>query len=186
MRVHRVLDSYRVLDPHRILGPHRVLPSKYLSWWRRLNDVFLLYLRRRLRDILINMNFLCLALMSSEDVFKTSWSRPIHSFWSNSSKALQDVFNTTSRRLSKTSSRLLHDLFKTPWKNVLKTSSRHLRDVLTGMKIYRFCPATTKMNMGKDSVAISYPLPFNMLFWGCNPRTGLNTPKERDASRVES
>ena len=72
-----------------------------------------------------------LSLTSSEDFFKTSWSRPIYSFWpyvfKTSSRRLQDVFKTSSRRLQdvfKTSSRCLQDLFKTSCKNVFKTFSR--------------------------------------------------------------
>ena len=67
--------------------------SKHSSWWRRLKDVlmtsFVFVFRRRLQD-----------------VFKTSWSRPIYSSWLY-------VFKTTSRRLAKTSSRHLQDVFKT-------------------------------------------------------------------------
>ena len=51
---------------------------------------------------------------SSEDVFKTSWSRPIYSSWSY-------VFKTSLRRLAKTSSRHLEDVFK--------TFSRRLQDI---------------------------------------------------------
>ena len=47
-----------------------------------------------------------------------------------SSRRLQDVFKTSSRRLAKTSSRHLQDVFKTSCKNVFKTSSRRLRHVL--------------------------------------------------------
>ena len=32
----------------------------------------------------------------------------------------------------------------------------------------RFCPATSKMNMGKNSVAIGQSFLFNMLFRDCN------------------
>ena len=56
-----------------------------------------------------------LSCLSSEDVFKTSWSRPIHSSWPY-------VFKTSSRRFQ--------DVFKTSCKNVFKTSSRRLQDVL--------------------------------------------------------
>ena len=59
-----------------------------------------------------------LSLASSEDVFKTSWSRPIYSSWLY-------VFKTSSRRLAKTSSKRLQDVLK----NVFKTSSRRLQDV---------------------------------------------------------
>ena len=101
------------------------VPSKHSSWWRRLSS------------------------SSSEDVFKTSWSRRIYSPYSyvfrrrlqdvliktnifvlvirlqdvfkTFSRSLQEVFKTCSRRLVKTFSRLLQNLFK--------TSSRHFEDV---------------------------------------------------------
>ena len=64
-----------------------------------------------------------LSLMSSEDVFKTSWSRPIYSSWLY-------VFKQPSRSFAKTSSRRFQDAFKTSCKKVFKTSSRRLQDVL--------------------------------------------------------
>ena len=83
----------------------RFPPSKHSSWWRRLSS------------------------SSSEDVFKTSWSRPIYLSWpyvfKTSSRRLQDVFKTFSRRLQ--------DLFKTFWRrlqDLFKASSRRLQDFL--------------------------------------------------------
>ena len=58
--------------------------------------------------------------MSSEDVSKTSWPRPIYS-------SCPYVFKTSSRRLAKMSSRGLQSVFKTRLAN---TSWRHLQDVL--------------------------------------------------------
>ena len=58
--------------------------------------------------------------MSSEDVSKTSWPRPIYS-------SCPYVFKTSSRLLAKTSSRGLQNVFKTRLAN---TSWRHLQDVL--------------------------------------------------------
>ena len=53
----------------------------------------------------------------SEDVFKTSWSRPTYSSWSyvfkTFSRRPQDIFKTSSRR----------------FENVFKTSSKHLQHV---------------------------------------------------------
>ena len=53
----------------------------------------------------------------SEDVFKTSWSRPTYSSWSYVFKTFsrhpQDIFKTSSRR----------------FENVFKTSSKHLQHV---------------------------------------------------------
>ena len=53
-----------------------------------------------------------------QDVFKTSWARPIYLSWpyvfKTSSRRFQDVFKTSSRR----------------FEDVFKMSSRHLQDVL--------------------------------------------------------
>ena len=84
-------------------------------------DVFRLRLQkmswRRLEDVLIKTNMFALALRL-QDVFKTSWSRPIYLPWSyvfkTSSRPLQGVFKTSSRR----------------FEDVFKMSSRHLQDVL--------------------------------------------------------
>ena len=78
----------------------RVFPSKHSSWWRLSSFVFAF--RRRVDED----EYVRLSLTSSEDVFKTSWSRPIYSSWLY-------VFKTSSRRLAKTSSRHLQDVFKT-------------------------------------------------------------------------
>ena len=74
-----------------------------------------------------------------QDVFKTSWARPIYLSWpyvfKTSSRRFQDVFKTSSRRfedLFKTSSKRLQDLFKASSRrlqDVLKTSSRCLQDI---------------------------------------------------------
>ena len=69
--------------------------------------------------------------MSSEDVSKTSWPRPIYS-------SCPYVFKTSSRRLAITSSRRLQDIFKTSSRGLqsvfktrlANTSWRHLQDVL--------------------------------------------------------
>ena len=90
-------------------------PSKHSFWWRRLSS------------------------SSSEDVFKTSWSKRTYSHYSCIFRrclqdvliktnifalviSLQDVFKTSSRHLAKMSSRHLQD--------VSKASSRYLQDVL--------------------------------------------------------
>ena len=105
--------------------------------WRRLEDVLRFRLQktswRHLQDVLIKTNMFALALRlqktSSEDVFKTSWSRPIYFSWpyvfKTSSRRFEDVFKTSSRPLQgvfKASSRRFEDVFK--------MSSRHLQDVL--------------------------------------------------------
>ena len=91
-------------------------PSKHSSWWRRLQDV------------LIKTNMFASALRL-QDVFKTSWSRPIYSSWLY-------VFKTSSRRLEKclqdifkTSSRLFEDVFKTSPRRLTKISSTSFQDV---------------------------------------------------------
>ena len=74
-----------------------------------------------------------LSLTSSEDVFKTTSSRPIYSSWpyifKTSSRRFQDVFKTSCQYVFKTSSRHLQDVFKTPlrrFEDVFKTSPRRL------------------------------------------------------------
>ena len=112
----------------------------------------------------LNMSWICLEQlfdlrlqkMSSKDVFKMSWSRPICLSWSyifkTSSRHFQDVFKTPIvLRLSvliirlqdvlkkfsrclynvfKMFPRHLQDDFKTPYHNVFKTFSRRLQNVL--------------------------------------------------------
>ena len=93
----------------KVAGLQLRIPSKYASWWRRLEDLlkmsFVFVFRRRLQDVLIKTNINVLVIR------------------------LQDVFKTFSRRLAKTSSKRLQDAFKTSCKNVFKTSSRRLQDV---------------------------------------------------------
>ena len=81
-----------------------------------------------------------LSYTSSEDVFKTSWSRSIYLSWpyvfKTSSRCLEDtlptrlqeVFKTSSRRPGKTSSRHLQDVFKTSCQDVM--FSKLLKDLL--------------------------------------------------------
>ena len=64
---------------------------------------------------------------SSEDVFKTSWSRPIYSSWPY-------VFRTYSRHFRdvlKTSSKRFQDVFKRSCKNNFQTSSRRLEKIFS-------------------------------------------------------
>ena len=116
----------------------KLLPNKHSSRWRRLEEVlktsFVFVFERHLDEdeyILINDT-------SSENVFKTSWSRPIYSSCPYVFKTfLRYVFKTSSRRLAKTSSRhlqgvlprRLQDVFKTSSKRLANTSWRHLQDV---------------------------------------------------------
>ena len=97
----------------------------------RLNeDVFRLRLQKTSSRRLDQDEYVRLSLTSSEDVFKTSWSRPIYSSWlyvfKTSSRRFQDVFKTSSRRLAKTSSRHLQDVLLRRFQEVFKTSSRLL------------------------------------------------------------
>ena len=105
------------------------LPSKHSSCQDVLKTSFVFVFRRRLDQD----EYVRLSLTSSEDVFKTSWSRPIYLSWPY-------VFKTSSRRLVKTSSRHFQDVVKTFWRSlqdvlqkrlqdVFKRSSRHLRDI---------------------------------------------------------
>ena len=103
------------------------IPSKHSSWWRRLEDVFPLRLQktssRRLEDVYDE--YVRLSLTSSEDTFKTSWSRHIYSSWPY-------VFKTSSRRLAKMSSRRFQDVFKTSWRRLeeaFKAFWKRLQDI---------------------------------------------------------
>ena len=98
------------------------LPSKYSSWWRRLEDVlktsFVFVFRRRLQDVLIKTNMFALALRLQ----KTSSRRLDQDEYVRLNlTSSEDVFKTSSRRLGQdqyirlgyTSSRRLQDVFKT-------------------------------------------------------------------------
>ena len=90
-----------------------VLPSKHSSWWRRLEDVFCLCIQktpsRRSRSLDLDEK-IRLGNTSSEDVFKTSWSRRTYSLktswlrriylsWSYVFKTFQDAFKISLRLL---------------------------------------------------------------------------------------
>ena len=100
---------------------------------------------RRLQDVLIKTNIFALLIRLQ----KTSSSRPTYSSWSHvfkaSSRRLQDVLKTSSRR-PQDSSRRPQDVLKT-FQDVLSSSSvfgntisRRLRDVL---KTFLRCTAKT-------------------------------------------
>ena len=86
-------------------------------------------IKRRHQD-----EYIRLSHKSSEDVFKTSWLRPIYSSWAfvfkTSSRRLQDVFKTSSISLLKTSSKHLQDICNTSCKGICKTYSTHIIKVL--------------------------------------------------------
>ena len=86
---------------------------------------------------------------SSENVFKTSSSRPTYSSWSygfrTSSRRFQDVFNTSSRRLQ----------------DIFKTSSRRFQDLLSsltllGNTISRRLPGVFKAFLRRTAKTIIY------------------------------
>ena len=89
-------------------------------------DVFRLRLQKTSSRRLHQDEYVRLSLTSSEDVFKTSWSRPIYSSWlyvfKTFSRCFEDVFKTSCKKVFKTCSRRLQD--------VLRTSSKRLQDVL--------------------------------------------------------
>ena len=86
----------------------KMYPSKHLSWWIRLEDIFRLRLQ------------------------KTSWSRRIYSPYSYVFRRRlgQDQYfrlgHTSSRRFQDLVKTPCQDVFKTSCKSVFKTSSRHL------------------------------------------------------------
>ena len=82
-------------------------PSKYSSWWRRLEDVFRLRLQKTSSRRFSQDQYICLGYTSS--------------------RRLQDVFKTFSIRLQDVLPRCLQDIFKTSSKRLAKTSSRHLQ-----------------------------------------------------------
>ena len=101
----------------------------------RLNeDVFRLRLQKTSSRRLDQDEYVRLSLTSSEDVFKTSWSRPIYSSWSY-------VFKTSSRRFQevfKRSSRYLQDVLLRRFQDFFKMSSRRLQDILkTSSSIFK-------------------------------------------------
>ena len=106
--------------------------SRHLSWWRHLEDVFRLHLQKTSSRRLDQNEHIRLTHTFSEDVFKTSRSRPIYSSWSYVFKTSSGCLaKTSSRRLAKMSSRHLQDVFKskTSCENVFNTSSRRFQDV---------------------------------------------------------
>ena len=70
---------------------------------------------------------------SSEDVFKTSWSRPIYSscpyVFKASSRRFQDVFKMSCYNVFKTFSRRLQDVLQKRLQDVFKMSSTCFQDV---------------------------------------------------------
>ena len=75
-----------------------------------------------------------LSSLSSENVFKTSWSRRIYSSWSYVFKRpCKNVFKASSRLLEdvlKTSARRFEEIFKSSWQDIFKTYSKRLQGML--------------------------------------------------------
>ena len=96
---------------------------------------FVFVFKRRLQDVWIRLGqseYIRFSHKSSEDVIKTSWSRPISS-GHTSSRRLQEVFAKhfenalkSSRRSTKACSRHLQDVLPKCLQDVFKTSSSHL------------------------------------------------------------
>ena len=93
-----------------------------------LENVFITSLRRLDQD-----EYGSLSLTSSEDVFATSWSRPIYSSWpyifKMSSRCFQDIFKTSCINVFKTFSRHLQDILHKRLQDIFKTSSRRCGNV---------------------------------------------------------
>ena len=111
-------------------------PSKHLSWWRRLEDVFRLRLQkmswRCLEDVLIQTNMFALSLRLQ----KTSSRHPrdilVKTIIFVSAIRLQDISKTFSRRLQDVLRKHLQDVLKTPSRclqDIFKTSSRRLAKI---------------------------------------------------------
>ena len=82
----------------------------------------------RLDEDVLKTSFVFVFRRRLQDVFKTSWSRPIYSSWLYVFKtSCKNFFKTSSRRLQdifKTLSRRFEDAFKTSCKDIFKTFSR--------------------------------------------------------------
>ena len=112
-----------------------------MPWCRRLEDVFRLCLQKTSSRRHDQDKYIHLIHASSEDVFKTSWLRPIYSFgpydFKRSSRRLaktssrhpQDVLKTSSRCLQDVLKTSCQDVFKTSCKNVFKASSKRVQDI---------------------------------------------------------
>ena len=94
---------------------------------------FVFVFRKRLQNVLIKTNMFALALRlqktSSRRLGQDQYIRLGHT----SSRCLQDVFKTSSRRLQNVLPRRLQDVLKTSSRrlnDVLKTSSRRLQDII--------------------------------------------------------
>ena len=119
-------------------------PSKHLSWWRHLEDVFHFLLktsssgrtyspysylfRRRLQDVLINTNIFVLVIRF-QDVLKTFSRRLQRKDFPPSQTFLIRLQYVLAINLPKTPSRLLEDVLKTCLQDVFKAFSRRHQEV---------------------------------------------------------
>ena len=83
----------------------------------------------RLDEDVFKTSFVFVFRRRLQDVFMTSWARPIYSSWpyvlKTSSRRFQDIFKTSSRRLPKTSSRRLEEV----WPRRIYVLQRCLQEV---------------------------------------------------------
>ena len=113
----RLQDVFKTSSRRLAKTSSRHLQDVFKTFWKCFQDVFKTFSRHLDQD-----EYICLIHTSSEDVFKTSWSRPIYSSWSY-------IFKTSSRRLAKMSSKRLQEVFKTSSRLLAKISSRRFQDV---------------------------------------------------------
>ena len=100
----------------------RMFHRKYPANIRLDADVFRLRLPKRSWRRLDQDEYVRFSLTSSEDVFKTSWSRQIYLSW----PCLLNVFNTSFKTSSRSFVKRLQDVFKTSRKDIFKTFSRRI------------------------------------------------------------
>ena len=127
----------------------KYFPSKHSSWWIRLPS-------SSSEDVLIKTNIFALVIRLQ----KTSWSRPVYSFWPYvfklSSRRFQDVFKTSCKNIFKTPSRHLQDVLPRRLQDVFKTSSRrlekHLQDIFkTSSRRFEDVIKTSSRSLAKIS-----------------------------------
>ena len=86
-----------------------------------LKTSFVFVFRRRLQDVLIKTNMFALALRLQKTSSRRLGQDQYIRLGYTSSRRLQDVFKTSSRRLAKTSSRHLQDVLQRYLQDVFKT-----------------------------------------------------------------
>ena len=104
-----------------VLGPANIRLDEDV-----LKMSFVFVFKRRLQDVFIKTNMFALALRLQKTSSRRLGQDQYIRLGYTSSRRLQDVFKTSSRRLAKTSSRHLQDVFKTSCKDIFKTFSRRI------------------------------------------------------------